>query len=261
MSRKGNDAMPKFKDDTTLEQHKLAGSNYGYTAARPDQLTATEYTLAQVVFDESGSTSPFARQMEKALQTIVRACRMSPRADNLMLRTLNFGSRLREVHGFKPLNGCHEADYDGAYQPGGGTALFDSSHNAVEATNAYARQLSDNDFQVNAVVFVLTDGDDNESKFKAADVGKALQSCVAGESMESIISILIGVNVNGMAQSGGKLDDYLKRFAAEAGFTQYVGIENLDDKALAKLCEFVSKSISSQSQALGTGGPSKTLDF
>ena len=249
--------MPKFKDNDALEQHNIAGSNYGYTAARPDQLTATEYTLVSIIFDESGSTSGFAKKMEEATKAIVRTCRMSPRADNLMLRILNFGSKLREVHGFKPLGNCNEADYDGMYQSGGGTALFDSAHNGIEAEVAYGRQLNDNDFTVNGIVFVITDGDDNESKFTAVEVGKALANGVQSESLESLISVLLGVN----APKGSMLDGYLESFAKTAGFTQYIQVDNLDEKALAKICKFVSQSISSQSQALGTGGPSKSLTF
>lgn len=245
--------MPKFKDEDA-EQHKIVGSNYGYSAARPNTLTATEYTLATVVFDESGSTSGFSKKMEECLKEIVKACRRSPRADNLMFRVLNFGSRLREVHGFKLLSDCNETDYDGCYQPGGGTALFDSSHNGIEATRNYAKQLSDNDFQVNGIVFVLTDGDDNESRFGKKEVGEALAQCVKSESMESLLSILIGVNAAGCKQ-------FLEDFARDAGFTQFVDMGTADEKAIAKLAQFVSKSISSQSQALGTGGPSQSLTF
>lgn len=249
--------MPKFKDDETLENHNIAGSHYGYTAARPDQLGATEYTLVSILFDESGSTAGFARKMEEALKAIIRACRNSPRADNLMLRLLNFGTKPREVHGYKTLGSCNEADYDGVYQSGGGTALFDAAHNGIEATNSYAQQLHSNDFSVNAIVIVITDGEDNESRFGIPEVGKALGDCIKLESLESLISILIGVN----APVGSMTDLALQRLNTGAGFTQYVQVDNLDDKALAKICEFVSKSISSQSQALGTGGPSKSLTF
>lgn len=47
----------------------------------------------------------------------------------------------------------------------------------------------------------------------------------------------------------------------DAGFTQYVEVDNATDAKLAKLADFVSRSVSSQSQALGSGGPSKALTF
>lgn len=253
--------MPKFRDDETLDQHKLAGTNYGYTATRPDHLTATEYTLVSVVFDESGSTFPFKNQMEKVLKEVVKACRRSPRADNLMLRVLNFGTNLREVHGFKPLGDCNEADYDGCYQSGGSTALFDASHNGVAAIRQYGKQLSDNDFMANGINIVITDGDNNEGSLGIPEVLAEHQACIQSESLESLVSILIGVNTAGTAGDGTPLKDYLEKYHKEGGFTQFVPIDQANEKSLAKLADFVSKSISSQSQALGTGGPSKSLTF
>lgn len=47
----------------------------------------------------------------------------------------------------------------------------------------------------------------------------------------------------------------------KAGFTQYVYAGNCSPQTLAKIGQFVSKSASSQSKALGTGGPSQALTF
>jgi len=247
--------MPKFNDDT-LEQHQLTTGHFGFSAAKIADLQATEYTLVTIVLDESGSTSPFAKQMEECVKEIVKACRHSPRADNLLLRVVHFGSNLREVHGFKMLEQCNEGDYDGTYQSGGATALYDASENSVLASQAYADQLAQNDFLANGIVFVLTDGDDNSSKAGQAEVKAALEKCVTSEAMESMVSILIGVNVQ-----QGHMATYLQNFKDNAGFTQFETLEHADSKGLAKLAAFVSKSISSQSQALGTGGPSKSLTF
>jgi uroporphyrinogen-III synthase len=87
-------------------------------------------------------------------------------------------------------------------------------------------------------------------------VADAFQGGVTSESLESIVSVLIGVNT----QSGG-LNDYLRELKKEAGFTQYVSIGKATAKELAKLGGFVSKSISSQSQALGSGSAGQSLSF
>ena len=70
------------------------------------------------------------------------------------------------------------------------------------------------------------------------------------------MSVLIGVNV-----TNPTLAAYLSSFKTDAGFTQYIELDNATAGKLAKLAEFVSKSISAQSQALGTGGPSKQLSL
>lgn len=244
--------MPKLNNN--LEQVKLPVGNYGYTATRIDALTATEYTVVTLVQDESGTTSPFRALLETAIKEIVKACRHSPRADNLMLRLVSFGTKLREVHGFKLLEACNVDDYTGCYVDGGSTALFDSAHNAIEATMHYAANLTKNDFLCNGIVFVLTDGDDNASTYNTSHVRDALAKCIQSESMESLISVLIGVNIADPHMKQ-RLDD----FSQSAGFSKFMALEDASEKSIAKLVEFVSRSISSQSQALGTGGPSKDI--
>ena len=243
-------------NDTQLDRVVLPNSHYGYSATRLDDLGATEYTIATIVADVSGSTAAFIFDMEAAITRIVQACKFSPRADNLLLRLVAFDDSLSELHGFKLLENCHLADYGGALKSGGTTALYDATENAVASTTNYAHKLAAGDFSANAIVFVITDGADNASKTSAKQVKAALAQAIRSEALESIVSVLIGVNVN-----DAQVSSYLKRFQLDAGFTQYVELDNADAKTLARLAEFVSQSISAQSQALGTGGGSKPLVF
>lgn len=248
--------MPKFNDDQ-LEQHQLNTGHYGYSGAKMDDLMeATEYTVVTIVLDESGSTSGFSKGLEECVATIVKSCRSSPRADNLLLRVVCFGTKMREFHGFKLLSQCNPDDYNGCYTNGGSTLLFDSVENATLSSKDYADKLSKSDFLVNGIIFVLTDGDDTHSKSTIADVKKAFDGCVSSESMESLVTVLVGVNVK-----TSYVANYLDNFSKGAGFTQYVELDNANEKTLAKLANFVSQSISSQSQSLGTGGPSQSLTF
>ena len=243
-------------NDIRLDQMVLPNSHYGYSATRLDDLGATEYTIATIVADVSGSTGAFIFDMEAAIARIVQACKFSPRADNLLLRLIAFDDSLSELHGFKLLENCHLADYGGVLKSGGSTALYDATENAVASTTNYAQKLAAGDFSANAIVFVITDGADNASKTTAKQVNRAFAEAIRSEALESIVSVLIGVNVNDM-----QVSNYLKRFQVDAGFTQYVELDNADAKTLARLAEFVSQSISAQSQALGTGGASQPLVF
>ena len=243
-------------NDTQLDHIALPNSHYGYSATRLEELGATEYTIATIVADVSGSTSAFTFDMEAAITRIVQACKFSPRADNLLLRLIAFDDSLNEIHGFKLLENCHLADYGGCLRSGGSTALYDATENAVASTTNYAQKLAAGDFSANAILFVITDGMDNVSKSSAKRVKTAFAEAIRSEALESIVSVLIGVNVNEI-----QVSRYLRDFHIEAGFTQYVELDNADAKTLARLAEFVSKSISAQSQALGTGGASKPLIF
>jgi len=196
--------------------------------------------------------------METALKAIVSACRTNPRADNMLLRVVMFDDAVVEVHGFKPLPDCAEADYDGVLGTSGGlTALFDASYTGVKSVTLYGEQLTKQDFDVNAAVFVVTDGGDNRSTTTEAMVKEALAEAVQSEALESITSVLVGLN----AGYGGGLDKLLADVKTNCGFSQYVAIADANAKTIAKLGDFVSRSISSQSQALGTGGPSQSLTF
>jgi uncharacterized protein YegL len=267
--------MPLIGDDSATP----ITPTFGFSAVDMSTLGASEYTLVAVTTDCSGSVSSFRKDEEKALGEIVLACQKSPRADNLLYRLTRFDHNLAEIHGFKPLPDCNPKDYVGCIPSGGSTALFDATVNAVESVVKYGKELVDNDFTVNGIVFVITDGGDNASTQRAADVKNTIDRAVKSEALESIITILIGVNVQ---------DPYLAKlladFAKDAGFTPvpvedpvtkkpmidangdavtepFVNLADASAKTLAKLANFISKSISSQSQALGTGGPSQSLSF
>jgi hypothetical protein len=81
-----------------------------------------------------------------------------------------------------------------------------------------------------------------------SEVGKAVQ----GEHIESLVTVLIGINATYCKQ-------YLESFQVNAGLDQYLDVADTNPGKLAKLAAFVSQSISSQSQALGTGGPSQQI--
>lgn len=129
--------------------------------------------------------------------------------------------------------------------------------NGVDAAARQGAELVANDFSANAIVFVITDGVDYRgSTATPNEVKKAIERATKSECLESIVTVLIGVNVQ-----DSNVAAVLKRFSVEAGFTQYVELADASAANLAKLASFVSRSISSQSQSLGTGGPSKALTF
>ncbi len=247
--------MPIFNDNT-MENQQIAGSNYGFSAKRIGDLGATEYTLVGLTADVSSSVHYFSDGIEKCVKEVVSSCRRSPRCDNLMLRMTTFNQDIDETHGFRPLTDCDPDKYDGCINPNGMTALYDAAHNLVESVTQYGQDLSNSDFEVNGIIFVITDGMDNRSTETPASVAKAIERARQHEELEPVLTLLIGVNI-----TDPQVSQYLKTFETEGKFDKYVELDNADEKTLAKLAEFVSKSISSQSQALGTGGSSTVLSF
>lgn len=248
--------MPRLNDSKMVNKKSAAGS-YGYSAVRLEHLGASEYTLVTIVQDVSSSVTDYKKDMEACLKEIVKSCTQSARSDNLMIRFLQFADELDETHGFKMLEQCAPADYERVLKVGGCTALYDAAENAIAATAGYGKDLTDNDFSVNGIVFIITDGCDNRSTSTVNGVRKALQSTIREEALESMVSVLIGVGTKDSRQ----VSKMLKEFKKQAGLTQYVELERADAKSLGSLAQFVSQSISCQSQALGTGGPSQQISL
>jgi len=256
--------MPVIGSDT--EQHASPTGNYGYSAAKMEDLGASEYTLVTIVCDASHSVSTFKDDLEATLAKIVEACKKHPRSDNLMIRLVQFGTQnqssrikdIHEIHGFKLLSQIGDDDYDGCINLGVFTPLYDGVENSVAATSDWARQLDENDFTVNAVIYILTDGRENRSQSGIGEVCESLQKAMTDEDapLESLITILIGVNIEDTIVS-----DDLSRFKDEAGLTQFIEVKKADAKTLAKLGDFISHSISAISTSLGTGTPSQPVSL
>ncbi len=250
--------MPVFgQDSDEMQVQSIGGGAFEFSGAKPETLGATEYTLVTIVCDRTGSVSGFEAVLLTTIKNTALGCQKCPEADNLLLRYVTFADDITEVHGFQPLRSLDpKVDYP-ELRCNGSTALYDAVYESVSAMNAYAKTLTDNDFAVNGIVFVITDGDDNASRRAKdpTDVGNAITQALQDEYLESFLTILVGVNASDCKR-------HLDRFHSEAGITQFINIDDFhSDKTGARLAGFISKSISSQSQALGTGGPSQSLSF
>ncbi len=245
--------MPRL-NDVNMETVQLTGA-YGYSAVSLDKLGATEYTLVTMLCDTSGSVGPFAKGLESALQTIVKSCKGS-REENLLLRLVTFNDTVEEVHGYKLMETCEPSDYVNILNCGGMTALFDATDNAVRAAVDYGRKLTAQDYDVNVAIYILTDGDNNRGTVKPVDIRRSVETGLQSEAVESIVSILIGLNSN------PHLDGLLSKFQQDAGLTQYEGIGNITESSLRKMTGLISKSISLQSKSLqGAASGSQPLNF
>ena len=87
-------------------------------------------------------------------------------------------------------------------------------------------------------------------------IKSTVNSIRVNEELESVDAILIGVN-----DSDSYLKQELEQYKADAGFDQYVSLGDVSPGKLAKLAQWVSNSISSTSQVLGTGGASQPVSW
>ena len=135
-----------------------------------------------------------------------------------------------------------------------GVSVIIPVYNDMEGLSSTVSLLIDQDFDVNAANFIISDGFDNHSVETPRTIKGLVDKAVTGEELESILTVLVGINVN-------DCKDKLEDFKDEANLTQFVDVGDATAQRLAKLANFVSRSISSQSQSLGTGGASQQLIF
>ena len=245
--------MPRLSQGE-VDTHNFAG-NFTFTAARIANLGATEYTLVDIEVDMSSSVETFITDLRAMVDMAIESCRKSPRSDNLLVRVAAFSSRFphgtSEVHGFISLSEIKPDAYK-TLKTGGMTPLNDACFMGIGAMNAYGKMLADQDFLANGITFVITDGEENASTTTTAMVKEEAKKATSSEVLESHLSILIGINATNCASS-------LTRFQTAAGISQYIDAGQATKGKLAKLAAFVSQSVSSTSQSLGTGGPSQNI--
>jgi uncharacterized protein YegL len=230
---------------TTEEINKIPGSSFQFSAVKPENLGASEYTLVTVVIDITGSVYMFSKELLIMLQEVIKACQKNARSENLMVRVVTFNNHVNEEHGFRLLMDIDPANYH-EFNCTGNTALYDATYSSIAATLAYADTLMKNNFNVNGAIYIITDGEDNASNTTRKMISDEIEKCKKTELIESLITILIGINSVSCKQ-------YLDGFKQEAGLSQYVNMGEVTAGKLAKLAGFISKSISSQSRAIGSG--------
>jgi uncharacterized protein YegL len=229
--------------------------NFQFSAVRVENLGATEYTLVTVVVDTTGSVYEFKDELSETIKSIVTACQSSPRQDNLLIRVVTFDYDVDELHGFKELSTINVDGYNDL-NIGGMTALYDATGTCIDATTAYAHDLVDQDFDVNSIIFIITDGVDNASKFHTPNsICSSLKQVRRDEEISDMTTILIGLTDN-----NDQIKTLLENFATEADLTDFIDVGEANASTLARVASFVSKSISSQSQSLA-GGVSVPVTF
>lgn len=232
-------------------------SGFTFSGEQITNLQASEFTLASVVVDVSSSVSSFRNPIEDMLETIRESCLKSPRRGNLMLRVNSFNAYLTEIHGFRLLTSLKAGEYNGAIKPSGSTALYDAVLESLEASRAYADQLATNFMTANAVIYVITDGEENSSTTATVQkIKDTVNELRQKEILEGVQIVLIGL-------AAGSTSQYLDNFKNDAALDEYLEVGVATAGKLAKVAGFVSKSISSSSLALQQGQaiPAASITF
>lgn len=233
---------------------------FGYTSIALDKLGASEYTVVSIVVDKTTSVAPFKDLLEDMVQQSLEACKQSPRALNLLARTTAFsagwdtGIDIEELHGFTLLNSIDLTQFRGTIEPRGSTPLYEAVYEALDTTYDYAKTLYDQEYICNAIMFIITDGEDNASSKRPSDIKELKEKIRRKEHLESVNIVLIGVN-----DTEDDLKQYLEDFKRDADLDQYESAGKATKNSLAKVAGFISQSVSATSNQVGSGAPSQPL--
>jgi len=241
--------------DLTDTEMLQSVSGFQFSGKPIDQLSGgNDYTCAGVLVDTSGSVYGFKAELEKMIQAAVGACAKSPFSEAMLVRVAGFNDASYEIHGFIGVNDIDQNRYVGILTCDGSTALYDAALENVETIKAYAEKLASNDYNVNGIGFVITDGQENSSRIgNPAKIKDALEQVKKDEKLKQLKMILVGIGTGN--------DAYFQRLAKDCGFDQCILMGDATPQKLARLGGFVSKSISSSSQALASGGVSQNITF
>jgi len=242
-----------------LQSYLVPGGTFGYTAIPVTNLQSFKNCIALSLFDESGSTRSFKRLMEAAMNKITLFLRNSPEADKIIWGHYQFDTELTEVMGLTPLREVPDDRFDGCWAGGGRTGLYHGECRMQEILRAYAAEQVAMRYVCNGILATLTDGlnyapaGDPGHDFTEAMVKEEFAKTVMCEDLESLVSILIGINPDKDVQKK------LEAHAELVGYTRYLPVEKADEKTLSRIAGFLSQSIISQSQNVATGGPSQKI--
>lgn len=253
--------MPRLMANSEDQVISIPGpGNFQFSAVRIEDLGASEYTLVTIVCDVSGSVQTFSADLLNCIKSIVGACKKSPMVENLLVRLITFNDKINEIHGFKTLSDIDVNKY-ASLKPDAFTALYDASFDGIGATLEYAKRLVAQNFECNGAVYIITDGMDNRSTVTPSSIKERISASLRAEEIKSLVTILVALHDPSSSWSH-EVKTSLDKFHKEAGLSQFVDIGSATPQKLAKLANFVSESISSQSQALvGAGSPSQNLQF
>ena len=165
------DVMVQNLDETVL---------MGCVGLEADAIDSAEATLVSVVLDMSGSMDTHRVAVVEAYNAMLTALVAAKSASSILVSTWAFNDAPQLLSSYETVDKKPRLAKS-VYAPGGGTALYDATLHALTGLVAYGQELWDQGIPTRRVLFVLSDGDDNSSKAKAAEVRTLAESVLRQE--------------------------------------------------------------------------------
>lgn len=219
--------------------------DYNFGNFNPDNVSVEETINAVFVIDTSSSVYSYADDLNKALNEFITRMQKSHAADKLFVSQIEFNEKVRVIHGFKPISELQPVDLSSRI--GGSTALYEAVSVGLKNAIDYRHDLENAGVNCKTLLFIITDGDDNESPTGTEiSVKKQINVLLQEErNIFSFESILFGVGDNAVFEKAQQ--DMGIKHLAKVGTTA---------DEIRKMINFISSSITSVSTGGGVSSPS-----
>lgn len=217
--------------------------NYDFGNFNPNEVSVEETINAVFVIDTSSSVTSYAPELNNALNEFIERMQKSHAADKLFVSQVEFNSKVNVIHGFKPISELQTVDITSRI--GGTTALYKAVETALQNALTYRKDLENAGVNCKTLLFVLTDGQNNEPGDAAAVktiIGELLQD---ERNIFSFESILFGIGSSNDFEAAQK----------DMGIGHLAKVGTTADE-IRKMIAFISSSITSVSTGGGVSAPS-----
>ena len=162
-----------------------------------DDIDSENVTLINLNDDESGSMTPYVKDMKDSLAGFKDAIANTKEAESneILIARGRFSSNI-DVKGYKPVG-----DFDTDYKASGMTSLYDAVIESKEKLVTYMTHLKDQGMRVKAVFAFFSDGEDTSSRHSLSEAKAAIEELNAMEVVTAFMGF--GGGANGIADSLG----------------------------------------------------------
>lgn len=234
---------------TNTEEEIIDNTNdYNYGANYdPEKVDEQETINVVMVIDISPSVEDYVAELNASYNGFVKKMQSSPSASKILLSLVLFNDKIHVEHGFKPISEVKEIDITNRLD--GTTHLYSATKTALDSALTYRNDLEGVGINCKTLLFIITDGDDNE---RGSDPG-AVKTIIKDLKKEernafSFESILFGVGDSGKFEA-----------AKDAmGINKCATVKNTPDE-IRKMIAFISSSVVSAST--GAAMPDVDVNF
>lgn len=225
--------------DTSTKSESENNVNYDYNFGNynPDDVDVEETINAVFAIDVSSSVTDYVAELNEGMNEFVEEIQGSHVSDKVFVSIVEFASQVKTTSGFRPIKNMDPIDF--SKNIGGMTALYEGTKVALQNALDYREGLEDAGVNCKTLLFVITDGDDNNSNCQPSDVKDIINDLLKEErNFASFEAILFGINKSN--------ESYYENAASEMGIKNVATIDNTA-KDIRKMINFISSSVSSAS--------------